>query len=110
MKRFQFTISYLLILATLSIHDCDGGIGLQSPFLILLAIDRSQNIWLGNKLQGYALGLCFETPCPCKQQQARTPSQSYVPPSEFSSTSGTGSLQKDSVPKTSLAEGLLSSI
>jgi len=49
--------------------------------------------------------------CPAKQQEAWAPSQSYVPLSEFSGTSGTGNLQKHPVLENSpAAEGLLSSI
>jgi len=43
-----------------------GELDSQSPFLILLAIDQFKNTWLENNLQGYALGLCFEMPCPAK--------------------------------------------
>lgn len=96
-----------LILATFSIHDCNRRIGLSVTF------SDSACYWSVLKYlpgkQPARLGLCFEMLCPAKSQQARAPSQSYVPLSEFSSTSGTGSLQKYSVLKKSLAEGLLSS-
>lgn len=97
----------LLILATFRIHDCNRRIGLSVTFSDS-ACYWSVLKYLAGK-QPARLGLCFEVLCPAKSQQARAPSQSYVSLSEFRSTSGTVSLQKYSVLKKSLAEGLLSS-
>lgn len=97
----------LLILATFRIHDCNRRIGLSVTFSDS-ACYWSVLKYLAGK-QPARLGLCFEMLCPAKSQQARAPSQSYVSLSEFCSTSGTVSLQKYSVLKKSLAEGLLSS-